>query len=559
MNILRMVFAIRPRFWTTLAVVMALAVLIEATTLTVLARTSAGAGFDSDSVRFVVGVSLAVLMIVALRSAAMLWLQSWFLAAVSRLRLRIAARLSQLAPETVERLGPERLRLALLVEGARVRDSVEVVTDTVFFVAVHLVMIAGVIALAPMLGAAIFVTYAFAFSLFVLANLSRGDLGEDLSAQEQQWSGDVEGLRQGVAVLKLFPHAARLYLTEACQAGMARIGAMRTAQSRASAPLVAAANMMFLALSAAIVCAMPLVAADERRVALGAIATVLAFPPLSLVRFFPVLVLADQAAGELLRLARELDAAPREPRPRRAGGEPFAALSVVDVVYDYATEGDAARFRVGPAVFEVEAGEIIFLVGHNGSGKSTILSLLAGRRDPLRGTIAIDGVAAHAADLRMLSSTILSDHHLGRVVCGMTASQRAAFPAALDRLGVADSVSPSGEMRLEGLSRADRRRIALADFLVRPRPLLILDEWAADQSPDWRLWFYTELLPELRRDGVTVIAATHDDRFLAVADQVVTMRAGRVVSIERNRSPAFMGRARPTSAQSPEASSAPRP
>ena len=63
----------------------------------------------------------------------------------------------------------------------------------------------------------------------------------------------------------------------------------------------------------------------------------------------------------------------------------------------------------------------------------------------------------------------------------------------------------------------------------RIAPLLILDEWAADQSPYWRSRFYSEFLPELRAIGVTIIAATHDDRFLSIADQILTLRSGQVV------------------------------
>ena len=51
-----------------------------------------------------------------------------------------------------------------------------------------------------------------------------------------------------------------------------------------------------------------------------------------------------------------------------------------------------------------------------------------------------------------------------------------------------------------------------------PRPLLLLDEWAADQDPEFRRKFYYDLLPELKQSGETVVAITHDDRYIDEMD-----------------------------------------
>jgi putative ATP-binding cassette transporter len=60
------------------------------------------------------------------------------------------------------------------------------------------------------------------------------------------------------------------------------------------------------------------------------------------------------------------------------------------------------------------------------------------------------------------------------------------------------------------------------------RPLLLLDEWAADQDPEFRDRFYRVLLPGLRAAGRTVVAVSHDDRYFDVADQVVRLEFGRI-------------------------------
>ncbi len=59
--------------------------------------------------------------------------------------------------------------------------------------------------------------------------------------------------------------------------------------------------------------------------------------------------------------------------------------------------------------------------------------------------------------------------------------------------------------------------------------MLVFDEWAADQDPTFRRVFYTELLPDLKRLGKTIIVISHDDRYFDTADKVVHLSRGKVV------------------------------
>ena len=60
--------------------------------------------------------------------------------------------------------------------------------------------------------------------------------------------------------------------------------------------------------------------------------------------------------------------------------------------------------------------------------------------------------------------------------------------------------------------------------------MLLLDEWAADQDPQFRLFFYDHILPELRARGKTLILITHDDRYFERADQVLKIENGQIVA-----------------------------
>jgi putative ATP-binding cassette transporter len=72
--------------------------------------------------------------------------------------------------------------------------------------------------------------------------------------------------------------------------------------------------------------------------------------------------------------------------------------------------------------------------------------------------------------------------------------------------------------------------------LLEDRPLYIFDEWAADQDPEFRRYYYEDLLPELKRRGKTVLAISHDDRYFHCADRVVFMDYGTIRDIRAGAS-----------------------
>ena len=82
------------------------------------------------------------------------------------------------------------------------------------------------------------------------------------------------------------------------------------------------------------------------------------------------------------------------------------------------------------------------------------------------------------------------------------------------------------------LSSGQRRRLALIVSRLENRPILLLDEWAADQDPEFRRKFYFELLPALNRTGITIVAISHDDRYIdemKVSARRLHMDEGRFV------------------------------
>jgi len=88
-----------------------------------------------------------------------------------------------------------------------------------------------------------------------------------------------------------------------------------------------------------------------------------------------------------------------------------------------------------------------------------------------------------------------------------------------------------GRFSTTALSQGQRRRLALLTSMIEDRPVQIFDEWAADQDPQYKQVFYTDLLPKLREAGKSVVVVTHDDRYFHMGDRVIKLDEGRIESL----------------------------
>ncbi|MBP5075506.1 cyclic peptide export ABC transporter [Pseudomonas chlororaphis] len=191
-------------------------------------------------------------------------------------------------------------------------------------------------------------------------------------------------------------------------------------------------------------------------------------------------------------------------------------------------------FHLGPIDLSIKQGDIVFIVGENGCGKTTLIKLLLGLYQPQAGEIRLNGEAVAAPtrdDYRQLFTTVFADYYLfDELVQGGGQQSLDSAAQYLDRLEIAHKVSiKDGAFTTTDLSTGQRKRLALVNAWLEGRPVLVFDEWAADQDPAFRRIFYTELLPDLKRLGKTIIVISHDDRYFDIADQLVRLRAGQVV------------------------------
>ena len=179
-------------------------------------------------------------------------------------------------------------------------------------------------------------------------------------------------------------------------------------------------------------------------------------------------------------------------------------------------------------------GELVFIIGGNGSGKSTFVKVLTGLYLPQQGTVRLNGevIAPTTQDwYRQHFAAVFSDFYLFKKLLGLDPSLIVSQADGwLKTLRIQHKVTiQDGEYSTVNLSQGQRKRLALVTAMLEDRPFYVFDEWAADQDPQYKEVFYGELLPELRARGKGVIVVTHDDRYFHVGDRVLKLDEGKIV------------------------------
>jgi putative ATP-binding cassette transporter len=253
-----------------------------------------------------------------------------------------------------------------------------------------------------------------------------------------------------------------------------------------------------------------------------------------LIQTLPLLSAAEAAAGRMLNLDEHL-AAVAEPAANPAAAPipaDFREISLRGVEYAYAVDEGEPSFVLGPVDLAVRRGEVVFITGGNGSGKSTLIKLLTGLYRPHHGRIQVDGLAIGPDTRRAfqdMMAPVFSDYHLFPRLYGVPSIDLAMAQDLIAWFEMEGTVRLAEDRfdRLD-LSAGQRKRLALIAALLGKRPVLVIDEWAADQDPHFRRKFYREMLPALKSRGMTIIAVTHDDAYFDVADRRLHLDEGKL-------------------------------
>ncbi len=206
-------------------------------------------------------------------------------------------------------------------------------------------------------------------------------------------------------------------------------------------------------------------------------------------------------------------------------------VNIKDMEFRYKGTNDEA-FSIGPIDYGFKSGEIVFITGGNGSGKSTLAKIITGLYAPDKGQILINGRQVSPEELGQEYSAVFNDFHLFTKLYGIEHDKKQnEIESYLRKLQIDDKLQvQDGKFSTLKLSTGQRKRIALLVSYLEDKPLYLFDEWAADQDPEFRRFFYDTLLPELKARGKCVIVITHDDRYFNMADKLIKLDMGKIVS-----------------------------
>lgn len=211
----------------------------------------------------------------------------------------------------------------------------------------------------------------------------------------------------------------------------------------------------------------------------------------------------------------------------------FQSLEFKNISFNYESENEEKTFALGPIDLIINQGEVLFIVGGNGSGKSTFINILTGLYRPTEGKIILnDNEHLNIKDdLQDSMTAIFTNNHIfSNNYDDYQLEDNDEYKELLKTMQLDQVVTDDKEESARRkFSKGQSKRMSMIFALLEKKPILILDEWAADQDPHFRKYFYEELIPKLRAAGKTIIAVTHDDAYFHLADRIIKFDYGKIV------------------------------
>lgn len=218
-------------------------------------------------------------------------------------------------------------------------------------------------------------------------------------------------------------------------------------------------------------------------------------------------------------------------------------IKIHDLCYTYMSGGPFEKAAVKNVNLTLNSGEFIGLMGHTGSGKSTLIQMIAGIVKPTSGTIEIEGCELYSKDCDMrkmrfktglvmqypeyqlFEETVFKDIAFGPGNMELPEEEikrRVLFAASL--VGLSDEILEKSPFELSG---GQKRRVAIAGVLAMEPQILILDEPTAGLDPAGRDEILCKIKDMHQRLGITVILVSHSMEDLAnLTDKIVVMNEG---------------------------------
>ena len=461
-------------------------------------------------------------------------------AIIHRIRVRLLDHVRRSELLSVEKIGRARIFSAITSDAAVLTQASNMLSFSIqapvliFFVAIYV----AYLSFAAFALSVVIVT--FTGTLFHFRSRRLTEERTKAAEQERRLFDRVGDFLDGFKEVRLNADRSKALYDDAFDVSRAAANIKIHAQAETFKQIVSAQSYMYILLGAVVFVAPQFSAALGAGASITKVTTALLYvvgAVFGLVQAIPILMNANAAADRMEQLDAALqglvssEEAAEVTIPKR-----FDHIEMRDIRFRYTDKFSATTFSIGPIDFDLRAGELVFITGGNGSGKSTFLRVLSGLYPPNSGEVTLDGMRIndHTRDAyRGLISGIFFDYHLFKRLYGIPDADAGEINRLLTQFRLEDKTGVSnGEFRTLDLSGGQRRRLALIVSLLEKRPILLLDEWTAEQDPEFRRKFYDELLPELMRAGTTVVVITHDDRYLDelhLPARRIKMDEGRIV------------------------------
>ena len=218
-------------------------------------------------------------------------------------------------------------------------------------------------------------------------------------------------------------------------------------------------------------------------------------------------------------------------------------IVVKDVSYTYMTGTPFEKTALKNISFDVAEGEVLAIAGHTGSGKSTLIQIIAGLIKLTRGTVELDGLSVDDKKIRrfvgivfqypehqLFEETVESDIAFGPKNFGLSDEEISArVDEAMRQVGLSDELKKFSPFELSG---GQRRRVALAGILALKPKYLILDEPTAGLDPLAKENLLKEIFGAIKKSGVTIILVSHNMEDIArFANRVVVLAQGEILFV----------------------------
>ncbi len=453
------------------------------------------------------------------------------------LRVRLSRRILDVSQRKLEELGSHRL-LTLLTEDVPAISNLAVLIPVLcinFAVILGCLVYLGWLSWQALLAVLLLMTLGIATYQWPVSRAIRHI--QAAREQEDQLMAHFRGLTEGSKELKLHRERREAFLSRVLRGTADRIWKHNVDGLRVYAFASSWGQLLVFVVVGLVLFLLPRLQPTDRTLLTGyAMVLLYLMGPLQMVmNSLPTMGRAAVSIRRIEQMGEELAAYAEDERQAVAErpDPAWSSLSLRGVTHSYRREGEESSFVLGPIDLTFHPGELVFIAGGNGSGKTTLAKLITGLYVPESGEILLDGrkVDDESREVyRQRFSAVFSDFYLFSSLLGLEAADLDAVARQhLERLQLAHKVRvENGELSTIELSQGQRKRLALLTAYLEDRPIYLFDEWAADQDPAFREFFYADILPSLKAKRKLVLAISHDDRYYPLGDRLIKLTYGQV-------------------------------